>query len=200
MHVERMATGLAAGAAGALPVGGLRLPGGVPLRARRRRREKLGQELATPLAASFLGLLMVQTLQPAQAAAGLSLPEVRPTRRPILGSGVADALRGAWDRVFAAGPWACRAGGRGCRGWHGRPGCGRPVHGRGEPRVGFALPAVRLRHASAGARPRHGGAGGLGGPAVDHDAGDGAADVRQRDGGDDGRRRGSGADRHVHAR
>src|SRR3954452_734889 len=70
MHFERMAAGGAAGAAAALPVGGLWLPGGVPLRARRRRREKLGQELATPLAASFLGLLMVQTLQPAQAAAG----------------------------------------------------------------------------------------------------------------------------------
>jgi Ca2+-binding RTX toxin-like protein len=92
MHVERMAAGVAAGAAGALPVGGLRLPGGVPLRARRRRREKPGQELATPLAASFLGLLMVQTLQPAQAAAGTQPAGSAADAPPDPGLSVADAL------------------------------------------------------------------------------------------------------------
>lgn len=43
-------------------------PGGVPLRPRRRRRLEVGQELATPLAATFLGLLLVQNFLPAQAA------------------------------------------------------------------------------------------------------------------------------------
>src|SRR4051812_31196468 len=92
MHVEKMAAGVAAGAAGALPVGGLRLPGGVPLRARRRRREKLGQELATPLAASFLGLLMVQTLQPAQAATGTQPVGNASGAPPDAGLSMADAL------------------------------------------------------------------------------------------------------------
>ena len=65
MHVERLTVGIPAGGP---PVGGGRLSSGAPLRARQRRRENLGQELATPLAASFLGLLMVQSLQPAHAA------------------------------------------------------------------------------------------------------------------------------------
>src|SRR5215212_5664559 len=92
MHVERMAAGVAAGAAGALPVGGRRLPGGVPSRARRRRRENLGQELATPLAASFLGLLMVQSLQPAQAATGNLPAGGAPGAPPDAPLGMADAL------------------------------------------------------------------------------------------------------------
>jgi hypothetical protein len=108
MHVERMAAGVAAGAAGALPVGGLRLPGGVPLRARRRRREKLGQELATPLAASFLGLLMVQTLQPAQAAAGTQPAGSAADAPPDPGLSVADALpaHGTASLPPAVGPAA----------------------------------------------------------------------------------------------
>ena len=65
MHVERMTVGSFTGVP---PVGRGRLSSGMPLRAR-RRREHLGQELATPLAASFLGLLMVQSLQSAHAAA-----------------------------------------------------------------------------------------------------------------------------------
>ena len=42
---------------------------GVPIRPRRRRRSLEGRELATPLAASFLGLLLVQTFRPVVATA-----------------------------------------------------------------------------------------------------------------------------------
>ena len=42
--------------------------GGVPIRPRRRRRPEIGQEMATPLAATFLGLLLVQNFLPAHAA------------------------------------------------------------------------------------------------------------------------------------
>src|SRR3954454_14871729 len=92
MRVERMAAGVAAGAAGALPVGGRRVPGGGRLRARRRRLENLGQELATPLAASFLGLLMVQSLQPAQAATGTQPAGGASGAPPDAPMGMADAL------------------------------------------------------------------------------------------------------------
>ena len=91
MHVERMAIGLPAGAVGALPVGDRRLPVGVPLRARRRRRENLGQELATPLAASFLGLLMVQSMQPAHGATETQAVGDAPATPSDAVSGGADA-------------------------------------------------------------------------------------------------------------
>ena len=42
--------------------------GGVPIRPRRRRRPEIGQEMATPLAATFLSLLLVQNFLPAHAA------------------------------------------------------------------------------------------------------------------------------------
>jgi hypothetical protein len=51
---------------GTAPAG--RIEAGFP-RARERRRRLAGRELATPLAASFLGLLLVHGLRPAAAAA-----------------------------------------------------------------------------------------------------------------------------------
>ena len=60
---------------------------GVPIRPRRRRRLEIGQEMATPLAATFLGLLLVQNFLPAHAG---SLGQS--------GSDGASAARPEWGR------------------------------------------------------------------------------------------------------